>query len=231
MPSGYELLANGKYAQALTQLKCEAKKDKHDDFNISAVSKIGMALIGLGRFAEACEHYQSLIAKTWCKISCHFIGAGLAKWCEGDHTGAVDFWRKGLKTGYATYKGLDVRFVMFYAAVKDPDCIDLNEVRKEVSSKAKNQMGVTAALAHYLLGDIDETQLYQTPGLMSEKPGLFDEGEQDLLDFYVGTEALHNGNRRKSLKMMRAMAWRTKDYITAEHILARLELGQIGKES
>jgi len=97
-----------------------------DPFFGSAIMTLGVALLWLGRYAEAWEHFHSVIA-TAPRVSDSYYGmAGVAKWCLGRSDEAVSEWRDGLKAEYAGASGINVGspLLLFFAAVREPKVFD-----------------------------------------------------------------------------------------------------------
>jgi len=94
--------------------------------------QLGVALLWLGRYGSAWEHFRSTIIANSRAGDNDYGMAGVAKWCIGEPSEAVSEWRSGLGAGYARAAGLGIRMplLLFFAAVLKPSIVDRDEVTK-----------------------------------------------------------------------------------------------------
>jgi hypothetical protein len=160
MGKGFTLLSQGKYEDAIDQLRRDAPRDWQDDYRVGAISHLGIAMLCAGRYAEAAEHFDSLIAAEcrWGTTSIHFIYAGLARWFGRKREEAVSVWLAGRKADHFSYRGLDIPFVLYYAALRSPDAFTLADaealIRKELPFVHPDDD--PARYAAFLLGELGE---------------------------------------------------------------------------
>ncbi len=88
----------------------------------------------------------------------HYTLGGAAKWCLGDHPGAVKLWRLGIKAPYATYGVcLQPLMLLVLASILEPGLCDRQEAaevlrRKSSDSRVRDYPGT---LAQFVAGTID----------------------------------------------------------------------------
>jgi len=103
----------------------------------SEAMTLGVALMWLGRYSEAWEHFHSFI-ETAPRVGDNSYGmAGVAKWCLGRPDEAVHEWRTGLRAEYARASGFGIimPLLLFFAAVLQPDAPDRTSVEQLIRKK------------------------------------------------------------------------------------------------
>ena len=85
----------------------------------SHAMELGVAFLWLGRYAEAWEHFRSVILMDPLCGDGDYGMAGAAKWCLDKPQEAVIEWKAGLEAKYARAAGLNVQMplLLFFAAV------------------------------------------------------------------------------------------------------------------
>jgi hypothetical protein len=131
----WPLLRAGKAEQELG-LRVVQKAYTEQPYASEAMT-LGVALLWLGRYAEAWEHFHSVI-KTSPRVGDNDYGmAGVAKWCLGKPDEAVSEWSDGLRAKYARASGLGIRMplLIFFAAIRQPKVFDRKLAEKLLQGK------------------------------------------------------------------------------------------------
>lgn len=94
--------------------------------------ELGVALLWLGKYAEAWAHFRSRIDSNSNGGDNDYGMAGTAKWCLGKPDEAVLEWRAGLKAKYARASGLGVvmPMLLFLRRFRNPQLL------REILSKS-----------------------------------------------------------------------------------------------
>ena len=178
-----------------------------DPFFGSAIMTLGVALLWLGRYAEAWEHFHSVIA-TAPRVSDSYYGmAGVAKWCLGRPDEAVSEWRAGLKAEYAGASGLNVGspLLLFFAAVREPNVFDRKLAERLLLETTKDRRikNWPAPIVRLVLDQISEAEFDNAcrgiePGITDKNPFVRHSPEQTsdclwLAEFYRSVLALERG--------------------------------------
>jgi tetratricopeptide (TPR) repeat protein len=211
MKDSYYFLGRGDYARAIKSAEREIAT-RHDNYNesfeLGSPIALGKALLCLGRYDEAYEHFTKLSKTSMYRVTLHFIGAGVARWFDRKKDDAFKVWTRGLKAGYGVFKGLDIRLILYYAAVSARREDELKKAEEEMhkrQTRYKPYTGVIGQICEFLLGEISESDLYETPSEDSSD-GILTRDELQYIDFYVGVAALRQANRRKFLRQMRKVS-------------------------
>ena len=188
----------------------------HDrDRSASTTMELGVALLWLGRYAEAWQHFHSVIETAPQSGDNDYGMAGVAKWCLGKPDEAVLEWRAGLKARYARASGLGIRMplLLFLAAVRQPKVFDRRSAEKLLQEKMadiriRNWPGPIAGL---VLGQISETEFQNhclgiNPGGTGKNPfARYNQHEASnclwLADFYRNILALEQGTSLSDFKL------------------------------
>src|SRR5262249_51432954 len=139
MNRGTKLLVDCNYNDALKSLRAEAARNKQDDFCAGAIHDVGLALLCLGRFVEAEEHFRQLMERAPYSVSSHSIGMGLAEWFGGRPADGIATWKSGLKSRYSGYHGLDIPFILYYAAVRERSLFRLADGEALIRQRLKQR--------------------------------------------------------------------------------------------
>ena len=133
-----------------------------DEPSPSHAREFGIALVWLGKYAEAWAHFRSVIETSKTAGDGDYGMAGVAKWCLDKPDEAVLEWRAGLKANYARASGLGVRMplLLFFAAVRQPNFFDRKLAEKllqetTLDKRIKNWPGPIAKL---VLDQISEAE-------------------------------------------------------------------------
>ena len=201
----------------------------------SHAMELGVALLWLGRYTQAWEHFCSRI-----RIDPHsgdndFGMAGVAKWCLGEPKDAVTEWRAGLKAKYARASGLGVRMplLLFFASVIEPEAFD-GDLAKELLAEKTKDLRIRnwpGPIAKFVLGQIDESELQK------HCRGTNDEETRDrqwLVEFYRSLIGLKQGtipafkNSMRKLTDVNQSEWQDETVLLSriwneEYFLARHE--------
>jgi tetratricopeptide (TPR) repeat protein len=218
-------------------------------FFASAAMTLGVALLWLGRYAEAWEHFNSVI-ETAPRVGDSYYGmAGVAKWCLGRPDEAVSEWRAGLKAKYARASGLGVRMplLLFFAAIREPRVFDRRLAEKLLSETTKDiRIGNwPAPIARLVLDQISEAEFDNhcrgiKPGITEKNPFVRHSPQETsnclwLAEFYRSVLVLEQGTLSDFQDSMRKLSdtsqpeWQDEKYVfTAriwceEFFLARYE--------
>jgi hypothetical protein len=131
----------------------------------SGVMELGISLLWLRQYAEAWQHFHSVIETDPSAGDNDYGMAGVAKWCLGEPEEAVAQWRAGLKAKYAR-SGVAVRMALlvFFASVVMPEFFEQDEAKKLLMEKAddpriRNWPGPIVKL---ILGQINEGEFQES---------------------------------------------------------------------
>lgn len=93
--------------------------------------ELGVALLWLGRYDEAWEHFCSSIDTSPRSGDSKYGMAGVAKWCLGEPREAVSKWRAGLKAKYARAGvPFQMPLLLYFTSVVRPDVFNPDEAKK-----------------------------------------------------------------------------------------------------
>jgi hypothetical protein len=185
-----------------------------DEPSPSHAREFGIALVWLGKYAEAWTHFRSVIETSKTAGDGDYGMAGVAKWCLDKPDEAVLEWRAGLKANYARASGFGVRMplLLFFAAVRQPNFFDRKLAEKllqetTLDKRIKNWPGPIARL---VLDQISEAEfqnhcLGMRPGDMGKNPFTRHKPHevsncQWLAEFYRATLALEHGQSISDFK-------------------------------
>jgi tetratricopeptide (TPR) repeat protein len=130
----------------------------------SHIMQLGIALLWLKQYAQAWEHFSTIIERKAPKGTSNkhesFYGmAGVAKWCLGERREAIAEWISGLKAEYAGAAGLGVEMplLLFFASVVSPELYDNAAARTLMLEKTKNVRIKTwpGPILQWILGQIN----------------------------------------------------------------------------
>lgn len=122
-----------------------------------------MALMNLERFQDALLQYRALLQSD-SQVSAYWTDLGACLWILGDKLQALDAWRSALKCKYQRLGGgVEDAALLYYAAKWLCD----GKAAKEATAKLRKfwkskLMQWPASLSGYLLGDVSQTQLFNT---------------------------------------------------------------------
>ena len=130
--------------------------------------ELGVALLWLRKYAEAWEHFRSVI-ETNPRCGDNDYGmAGVAKWCLDQRAEAVLEWKAGLEAKYARAAGLNLQMplLLFFAAILQPTVFERNSAEKLIREKTrdlriKNWPGPIARLVVDQIGESEFHELCQ----------------------------------------------------------------------
>jgi tetratricopeptide (TPR) repeat protein len=153
MQRGLRYLLTGDYAKALPLLRKEWERYSEDVVLVGAATDFGVALLCMGQFRRAEQHFLKLQKSALATVSDHFIYGGLGSWFAGRSDDAIAMWKRGLKAQYSSFQGFDVPFVLWYAALRRPETLSLDEVRDIIVQRLKRLSMQSYAwhVARYLL--------------------------------------------------------------------------------
>jgi hypothetical protein len=222
-------------------------------FFASAAMTLGVALLWLGRYAEAWEHFHSVI-ETPPRVGDNDYGmAGVAKWCLGRPDEAVLEWRAGLKAKYARASGLGVRMplLLFFAAIREPRVFDRKLAEKLVLDTTKDIRisNWPGPIARLVLDQISEAEFKNhclgiRPGDTGKNPFARHNQQETsnclwLAEFYRSVLTLEQGalsdfqNSMRKLSDTSQSEWQDEKHVftariwSEEFFLARHEGGDI----
>lgn len=240
MSKGRMLMLSGRYREAIPELEKELPRDqKTDSFQWGVRLSIAICHLCLGRTEMARAQIDEMAAETGAgyTISPHFIYRGTAYWFDGNHAEAIAEWKRSLKSGYAWYKGTDVRLLLWYAAVREPDLVASSEIRELLQKQiAKlHPASISTYLVRFALDDFDEDELRSLEEALWDKCTSANKKYNMMIDgiliaFYSGVKCLERGDREGFLdRMLRCATLSGHEYRTHEIFLARHELEQAGR--
>jgi hypothetical protein len=139
MLSSKLLLCTRRYDDALVQARREVARGDPDSFKIGPALTIVKALLLLGRYAEAAEYADKLASTrhVGARVGPHFTYAGLAKWFQGQFHEAVRIWEAGLRANYQAQEGMEIPWVIYFAAARHPDCYSRGRATALVRAAAR----------------------------------------------------------------------------------------------
>ncbi|HVM62917.1 MAG TPA: hypothetical protein VMV72_18795 [Verrucomicrobiae bacterium] len=130
----------------------------------SEIMQLGIALLWLGRYVEAWEHYRGAIREYPRASDGDYGMAGVAKWCLGEQRDAVSEWNLGLRAKYER-AGLGVKMplLLYFASVIRPDLYASDDAKKVMLEKTKNRRikWFPGPILQWILGQISEDELRQ----------------------------------------------------------------------
>lgn len=128
----------------------------------SHIMELGVALLWLGQYASAWDHFQEALKEYPIKGDAFYGMAGVAKWCLGEPGEAISQWHAGLKAKYARANGLGVimPLLLFFASVVRPGLLAKSSVEQLILEKItdpriKTWPGPIAKLASALVTEDD----------------------------------------------------------------------------
>jgi hypothetical protein len=136
------------------------------DPNPSQVMELGVALLWLKRYAEAWEHFSTVMKEKGLRGNlnkhdgCYGM-AGVAKWCLGERREAVAEWVSGLKAKYVgPAGGVQMPLLLFYASVLSPEVYDNAAARNLMLEKTKDERikRWPGPILQWMLAQIDDSE-------------------------------------------------------------------------
>jgi hypothetical protein len=132
----------------------------------SHTMQLGVALLWLGQYHHAWEHFRQAIERNPKMTLERFYGmAGVAKWCLGENGKAVAEWLAGLKAKYAGAAGLGVKMplLLLFASVIKAEVYDENCAMTLVKKKAKDRRinNWPGPILQWIAGQIDGNALLE----------------------------------------------------------------------
>jgi len=205
------------YSNALEKAKQEVRNKCIDDGKIGASFTIGESLLLLGRYREAQRYLSDLAAESDLdeKFGGHFMAAGLAFWFDDQPDRAVELWEEGLRAAYQAHLGMELPWVLLYAAARRPDCYSLIRAKRLIRQKSNwlenSSMGhINAFVLQRQSYDTTMQKLaapYRRP-LYRDSPVVarFMIRFRSQLDFYAGVHALLKDDTELFYQQMLACA-------------------------
>lgn len=227
------LFGSHEYEAALEHANKEAAGRGNDTFKIGPILTVGQCLLVLGRFDDAKRHLEELAAGVHfgAKIGCHFTYAGLASWFAGDCKRAVEIWESGLTAGYQSQEGMEIPWVLFYAAARRADCYSRRRAVTIIQDKSKRlpDCSTTFVVNEFLLNRISEEAALKRVSELCE--GRFHENltrqARSRIDFAAGVHALADGDVSTFYQRMVACASMVGyDTVDVQLVIAECELRQ-----
>lgn len=186
----------------------------------SAIMTLGVALLWLGRYAEAWQHFHSIIQKGVRVGDVYYGMAGVAKWCLGKPDEAVSEWRAGLRAEYARSSGLNVSspLLLFFAAVREPTVCDRKLAERLLLDATKDSRikNWPAPIVRLVLDQISEAEFDNAcrgiePGIANKNPFVRHSPQQTsdclwLAEFYRSVLALERGTLSDFQDSMRKLS-------------------------
>ncbi len=229
MPTkGERLFMKGQYAEALEAfLKADAR-DTQDDSRIGATIGVAQVMICTGRFKEAEKRLKSDMSKATWTMARHPIHLGISCWFRSRYQDAVTYFRNSLKSQYQTDGGFGSHFVLYYAAAKRPEAIELAEVQELILQKLKKWPppvpSASLYTAQFVNGLIDEEEYLSHSGVQEGRYA--DYWERQYLAkaaFYLGLARLRQNNKKAFQSAMERVSTEMLNEIFTEQLIARLE--------
>jgi len=175
-----------------------------EDPSPSYARTLGIALLWLGKYAEAWTHFRSVVETSPTAGEGDYGLAGVAKWCLGKFDEAVTEWRAGLKAKYSGASGLNVGspLLLFFAAVREPKVFDRKLAERLLLETTKDRrIGnwpapiVRLVLDQISVAEFDNACRAIKPGITDKNPFVRHSPQQTsnclwLADFYRSILAL-----------------------------------------
>ena len=231
MQTSYTLIRLRRYKEAHAKATKECAGKSQD--KRSSMLFLGESLILLGRYREAQEHFEKQ-AKEYrflgSRVGYNFTYAGIANWFQAQREKSIRLWEEGLKAGYQSGDGgMEIPWVMLYAAGRYPECISRANVEQLIRMKSKRlyHSDSPLAISQFALGikTYDEI-VAELPTLHEGKYAEYQVMiDRSLVDFIAGVHALFDQNVARFYEQMVACASITgHSSPAAELIIAECEI-------
>jgi len=233
MPDADALYRSRRYKEALSQAKKDAARDPRDYYAFGSGLTIGRSLVMLGRYRTAQKQLEDLTndKQRGSLYGPHFTYAGLANWFGGRPERAVEIWEAGLKAGYQAQEGMEIRWVLMYAAARNPKSYPRDKARQLIEDRAKRiyQRCGEYFTSQFILKQQSYEQVLEN--LTAAYTGQFQaqiiRTYQTLLDFFAGVHALLDRDEDRFFEQMLTCASiDVREPITAEMAIAEREIQQ-----
>jgi hypothetical protein len=231
MPDADALYRSRRYKEALARAKKDAARDPRDYYTFGSGLTIGQSLLMLGRYQTAQKQLEDLTndKHRGALYGPHFTYAGLANWFGGRQARAVEIWEAGLKAGYQAQDGMEIRWVLMYAAARNPKSYSRDKARQLIEQRAKRiyQRSGEYFTSQFILKQQSYEQVLEN--LAAAYTGQFQaqivRGYRNLLDFFAGVHSLFDDDARRFYEQMLACAATAdRETDTAELAIAECEI-------
>ena len=158
MKNPWDVLRAGDIAGGLAMMRLEFAREPDG----SRTMELGVALLWLGMYDVAYEHFENANRSRPKHISDFYAMAGVAKWCMDEVSQAVAQWQAGTEAAYADAAGgVTLPLLLFAASVlrAEVDAWSMAErllAKRAAEPRAENWPG---PLAKYVLHQIREEEL------------------------------------------------------------------------
>lgn len=171
-PDYDQMLADQQYKQVEKALRRDYSVIRNDRKFENERDDYAVALIGIGRFQEAIDHIQNTILPNRPHtFDFHEVHLGIASWYLGQHKAAIEFWRKALKSGYATDRAFSQTLAMLmFANTHKPKLITKSEILElwqKIRSRLIDPCSYEEKLILYYHGEMDIVRLMGYANLLS----------------------------------------------------------------
>ncbi|WP_239624000.1 hypothetical protein [Paenibacillus sp. H1-7] len=218
----FDLVLKKKYEDAYKIANAEYTNDPNE----TNLRNRGDASLCLKHYGNALEDYLKVIQVTEGRADADFIRAGVSYWLIGNHTEAIDIWKKGLTTKYTDAAGgVEIPATLYFAAISQKNESLEKEAIKLLKKRWKSKAVVNwpGAIAGYLLDEVSADECIKAIGSDS----LLSVRYLCQLYFYIAVKCLKAGDRVEYLNYLSRCAFSEMGYLEQEYYLAIGELDTI----
>jgi len=218
--SGWELLEQGRFTDAITRLQeeFEATGSKVIAYNLAA------AYLCVGDVSSAKQRFGEIQRKRSAKNAATFEFVGVCCWLQGSKEEAVVQWIDGLDAEYADVAGgIQLPLLLFFAAVREPTSISAGQVKSFIQTKLRHPWSSKwpGPLGRYVIGEMSFDEINRLTASHDENVAL---QRRMCLDFYTALLSLADQHDLKSFReRMNDCSQSVRCVLRPEWHLARFE--------
>ncbi len=173
---------------------------------------LGIAYLWLGDYVAAWEHFSRANQRDPGYSASYYNMAGMAKWCLGDRSIAVEQWLQGCDCEYADGAGgVESPLLLFAASIIAPGTFARSEAEKLLTVRANESrvQNWPGPVAEFALRRIDESGLRKKCVGFNPRDTT---GRHWEADFYVGVVQRAAGNVVNFMGQMRKVTSAAPEY-------------------
>lgn len=233
MPTrGERFFFKEEYQEAMEAFLKEEARDKQDSSRHGATLNIAQVLICTGRFKEAEDRLKADRERAIWTMACHPIHLGISCWYRARYQDAVSHFRSALKSQYQSDDGFGTHFVLYFAAIRRPSVIDINEVTQLVTTTLNRWPppvpSASLYTAQFIAGLIDEAEYLSHAGVQVGRYAKYWERYYRVkAAFYIALSRSRKGDVQMYEEQMQGVSTAVLEQIFTEQVIARMEVRQI----
>jgi tetratricopeptide (TPR) repeat protein len=242
---GLQFLSQHQYkkAEALLKVSDYRARKSGSIYRATQETHYAIALAGQSKFKPAIDHINNIIIPNRPhSVSHHEILFGICEWYLGEHSSAIDAWKRALKSGYASDRGCsDVFGMLHFASVHAPRLFSQQEL-VELIPKYRKRLGCPDyfpdKILAFMLDEFDERVLMGYTILLNlgfnefnqQVSGISVLNDRGRAYYHMALKNFNKTNLREYTNNMRMCVDTSYTHYHIEFLIAYLEVQRLDAE-